>query len=99
MGWILTILLGIAGAYAGSWLGPMIGIAGGMLGLPRFDRLRRSSSCSSTKPCAKKASIPSRGIRRPARAGVFVPAGCDKRITSLPSPARAQAQVCMQVPH
>ena len=29
MGWILTILLGIAGAYAGSWLGPMIGIAGG----------------------------------------------------------------------
>ena len=32
MGWILTILLGIAGAYAGSWLGPMIGISGGMLG-------------------------------------------------------------------
>lgn len=32
MGWIVTILLGIVGSYAGSWLGPMIGIKGGMLG-------------------------------------------------------------------
>ena len=32
MGWILTILLGIAGAYAGSWLGPKLGIHDGALG-------------------------------------------------------------------
>ena len=32
MGFILTILLGIAGAYAGSWLGPKLGIHDGALG-------------------------------------------------------------------
>lgn len=32
MGWILTILLGIAGAWIGSYIAPMLGIAGGMTG-------------------------------------------------------------------
>lgn len=32
MGWILTILLGIAGAWVGAYIGGVLGIAGGMLG-------------------------------------------------------------------
>lgn len=32
MGWILTILLGIAGAWIGSYIAPMLGISGGMTG-------------------------------------------------------------------
>jgi uncharacterized membrane protein YeaQ/YmgE (transglycosylase-associated protein family) len=32
MGWILTILLGIAGAWVGSYLGGMLGLHGGIIG-------------------------------------------------------------------
>lgn len=32
MGWILTILLGIAGAWIGSYIAPMLGLSGGMTG-------------------------------------------------------------------
>jgi len=32
MGWILTILLGIAGAWIGSYVAPMLGLSGGMTG-------------------------------------------------------------------
>lgn len=32
MGWILTILLGIAGSWVGSYIAPMIGLSGGMTG-------------------------------------------------------------------
>ena len=32
MGWILTILLGIAGAWIGSYISPMLGLSGGMTG-------------------------------------------------------------------
>jgi uncharacterized membrane protein YeaQ/YmgE (transglycosylase-associated protein family) len=32
LGWILTIILGIAGAWAGGYVAPMLGIGGGMLG-------------------------------------------------------------------
>lgn len=32
MGWILTILLGIAGAWIGSYIAPMLGVSGGMTG-------------------------------------------------------------------
>jgi uncharacterized membrane protein YeaQ/YmgE (transglycosylase-associated protein family) len=32
MGWILTILLGIIGAWIGSYIAPMLGITGGVLG-------------------------------------------------------------------
>ena len=32
MGWILTILLGIGGAWLGSYVSPMIGVGGGILG-------------------------------------------------------------------
>lgn len=32
MGWILTILLGIAGAWIGGYVGGMFGIAGGIAG-------------------------------------------------------------------
>ncbi len=32
MGWILTILLGIAGAWVGSYIAPMLGLSGGMTG-------------------------------------------------------------------
>ena len=32
MGWILTIVLGIAGSWVGSYIAPMIGVGGGMVG-------------------------------------------------------------------
>jgi uncharacterized membrane protein YeaQ/YmgE (transglycosylase-associated protein family) len=32
MGWILTILLGIAGAWIGSYIAPRLGLSGGMTG-------------------------------------------------------------------
>lgn len=32
MGWILTILIGIAGAWIGGYLGGLLGVAGGVLG-------------------------------------------------------------------
>jgi len=32
MGWILTILLGIAGAWVGNYIAPMLGLSGGMTG-------------------------------------------------------------------
>jgi uncharacterized membrane protein YeaQ/YmgE (transglycosylase-associated protein family) len=32
MGWILTIILGIAGAWVGGQVAPMIGLGGGILG-------------------------------------------------------------------
>lgn len=32
MGWILTILLGIAGSWLGSYIAPMVGLGGGMTG-------------------------------------------------------------------
>lgn len=32
MGWILTILLGIAGAWIGAYIAPMLGLSGGMTG-------------------------------------------------------------------
>ena len=32
MGWILTILLGIVGAWVGSYIAPMLGLSGGMTG-------------------------------------------------------------------
>ena len=32
MGWILTIVLGIAGSWLGSYIAPMVGLGGGMTG-------------------------------------------------------------------
>lgn len=32
MGWILTIVLGIAGAWLGGYLAPMLGVSGGLAG-------------------------------------------------------------------
>ena len=32
MGWILTIVIGIAGSWLGSYIAPMVGLGGGMTG-------------------------------------------------------------------
>lgn len=32
MGWVLTIVLGIAGAWLGGYLAPMLGVSGGLAG-------------------------------------------------------------------